>query len=274
MGSIGTAYDPGMTPEKAKYVMDTWDITGPWVSIGFANHDGKKPRKLVAGQWVRVVYYRGWFNDVPVLVESVDWSNRDIEGYQVCPKFDKKTPAAESELPNEGINTITGKKEASSADRFMGRSTIWGKDGEHRTPYMTRWWIGRLRLHIFYRGDQDPDCHDHPWDFWTFPLTPYVEEVVCWHPEHHFTFWQVVPALRFTFRPAEHTHRVIGRYDGWFPDFTAQPCIETNDKKVITIVWRSKDKRKWGFLKNRDGRWCWTPWKEYVFGNGKSAPCE
>lgn len=32
--------------------------------------------------------------------------------------------------------------------------------------------------------------------------------------------------------------------------------------------------RKWGVLRNRDGNWCWTPWREYVFGGGKNAPCE
>ena len=34
----------------------------------------------------------------------------------------------------------------------------------------TRW--GQLYLHIFHRGDQDRCPHDHPWDFWTFPLVP------------------------------------------------------------------------------------------------------
>ena len=47
-------------------------------------------------------------------------------------------------------------------DSFFGRHTIYDDAGG--TPYMTRYWIGRLRLHIFYRGDADPDCHDHPWD--------------------------------------------------------------------------------------------------------------
>ncbi len=39
------------------------------------------------------------------------------------------------------------------ADRFFGWHTIHGVDGEHSEPYMTRVWIGRLRLHVFYRGD-------------------------------------------------------------------------------------------------------------------------
>lgn len=161
--------------------------------------------------------------------------------------------------------------------------------------------LGRLRLHIFHRGDQDPDCHDHPWDFWTFPLTPYVEEVAeptGWgeyeangntysYPldsdEARFSplaaergrptyrkRWQVVPAWRLTFRPATHTHRVIGRYAGF--EQSGVPVVAF--APIVTLVWRGKDERKWGFLKHRDGKWCWVHWKSYVFGGGKSAPCE
>ena len=54
-----------------------------------------------------------------------------------------------------------------SAGKFRGWHTII-TDG---SKYMTRVWFGRLRVHVFYRGDADADPHDHPWDFWTFPLT-------------------------------------------------------------------------------------------------------
>lgn len=191
---------------------------------------------------------------------------------------------------------------------LWGKSTIYGRDGEHKTPYMTRYWFGRLRLHVFYRGDADPDCHDHPWGFWTLPLTSYVEEVVdptmtvhvanregvsiskVWPTD---TFSRVVRAFRLHYRPATHTHRVLGRYDGTYyvvnnggiEDIIAGYPPEKNDgkqrlpmyrssQKITTIVWRGKGERKWGFLKARDGRWCWTPWKEYIYGGGKSAPCE
>lgn len=178
------------------------------------------------------------------------------------------------------------------ADRFYGWHTIYGVDGEHSTPYMTRIWLGRLRLHIFYRGDADPDCHDHPWDFWTLPLTPYVEEVAtpdtkglsymealfC-GPERYKLHRQVVRAFRLSYRPATHCHRVIGRYNGqdlWdYPGRVpgSEPIPQTDARKIVTLVWRGQSGRKWGFLRNRDGQWCWTPWKEYVFGGGKHAPC-
>ena len=227
-------------------------------------------------------------------------------------------PKLRPDLPDGAVMANGMKNQTTSADRFMGRSTIWGKDGEHRTPYMTRWWIGRLRLHIFHRGDQDPDCHDHPWDFWTFPFTAYVEEVATYssikalhdmqamradglsddqinaaiengRKVGYSLSRQVVPAFRLTFRPATHTHRVLGLHSprggdstfrpGWDPFYPGDGTVDAGPAwkpgPIITLVWRSKTKRKWGFLKTREGKWCWIAWKEYVFGEGgKSAPCE
>ena len=211
-------------------------------------------------------------------------------------------------------------------NEWFGIHTVWGKDGETRSPMVTRAWIGRLRLHIFWRGDNDPDCHDHPWPFWTFPLTPYVEEFVLagivglihdghseWtDKDHHgvtrnsteieYRAIRIVPAWRWSFRRATYTHRVLGRYSGvsWYrmksgvgrPDIQMKlnlsahrfannrgivpPSItpDISPKPIITIVWRGRKEREWGFLKNREGKWCWVAWKEYVYGKGKSAPCE
>lgn len=176
----------------------------------------------------------------------------------------------------KGLTTSLGK--------LFGHSTIYGRAEEHDTPYMLRVWIGRLRLHVFYRGDQDKDCHDHPWDFWTFPFTSYVEEVV--EPsmakavQNSEAFirdskrvpgihQQVVKAWRLHFRPSTHCHRVLGRFSGKYEGGVPQ----VDQRKVVTLVVRSGVERKWGFLKNRDGKWCWTPWKDYVFGGGKDAPC-
>lgn len=168
---------------------------------------------------------------------------------------------------------LSSKNQTSSEGRLFGRSVIYGKEGEYHTPYMTRYWIGRLRLHIFYRGDLDPDCHDHPWDFWTFPLTSYVEEVAYGDKGVYSTQFEVVKAFRLHFRPATHTHRVIGRYQRDHSEAIYGPAV-AHGKRIVTIVWRSKKRRNWGFLKNRNGAWCWTDWRSYIFGGGKSAPCE
>ena len=187
----------------------------------------------------------------------------DIPG----PSFE---PELRPDLPDGATLPNGMKNQTTSAAKFMGKSVIWGKDGEHATAYMTRYWIGRLRLHVFHRGDQDPDAHDHPWGFWTFPFTSYVEEVVERDEDGHYKRFQIVPAWRLNYRPATHTHRVLGRYGGF--DVMGVPVIVT--APIVTLVWRGKDERKWGFLKHRDGKWCWVHWKSYVFGGGKSAPCE
>ncbi len=189
---------------------------------------------------------------------------------------------------------------------WFGWNTIYGRDSDKGTPYMTRIWIGRLRLHVFHHADSDPDPHDHPWDFWTFPLTSYVEEVTTQQSIRTEEDWndfsnvcsvyrghlQVVPAFRLNFRPATHCHRVLGSYSGEIVDpfggfervsaWTAAklpadrfvPLYQTPTRRIITLVWRSGEYRQWGFLKYRDGRWCWQHWKEYVLGGGKNAPCE
>ncbi len=198
---------------------------------------------------------------------------------------------------------LSQKKLTSSKGRWYGRSVIYGKEDEHATPFMTRYWLGRLRLHIFHRGDQDPDCHDHPWDFWTFPLNSYVEEVALpgrdlsiAKPLYFYKRRQIVPAFRLTFRPATHCHSVLGRWNGRHEtpargSYPEAPMVDSYDAHgthrpiqgyqpsvrpgpIVTFVWRSHGKRDWGFLKDRDGRWCYVSWREYVFGGGKSAPCE
>ena len=175
------------------------------------------------------------------------------------------------------------RKGVSSQDYLLGWHTIYGRDGRHHTPYMTRLWIGRLRLHIFHRGDQDEDCHDHPWNFWTFPLNSYLEEVVDPYVADQVrdglapvsavtrlpqTYLQVVRAFRLHFRPATHSHRVLGRFSGYSG---GQPTF--SQRRIVTLVWRSGVERKWGFLKRRDRRWCWVRWREYILEGGKDAPC-
>ncbi len=160
----------------------------------------------------------------------------------------------------------------SSEGAFIGYSTIYGVDGEHRSPYMTRFWIGRLRLHVFHRGDADPDPHDHPWPFWTFPFTSYIEEVTDYAPmqqsppEPPAMTLNLVRAFRWTYRPATHCHRVLCRNGD-------DPTKPNETRKIVTLVWRGRTERAWGFLKTRDGKWCWIGCKDYIFKGGKNAPC-
>lgn len=187
---------------------------------------------------------------------------------------------------------IGRKKSTSSQSSWCGVHTIINPDPEsgEDTPYMTRIWAGRLRFHIFHRGDADKDCHDHPWDFWTFPFTSYAEEVLFvirqaqpeGYPEYARKFsstFDVVKRFRWHFREAEHCHRVIGKTSGKIKlravdnGFVQRPEIVPG--RIVTLVWLSTPpRRKWGFWKNREGRWCWLGWRNYALEGGKHAPCE
>jgi len=165
--------------------------------------------------------------------------------------------------------------------------TIYGVDSEHDTPYMTRIRFGTpdgasLRLHMFHRGDADRDPHNHPWNFWTFPLTTYIEEetfsddIVINAKKRN-----IVRAWRWHYRPSSHLHRVLARGKeraimreqddgGWLPGKQWQlvPGI------AWTIIITGPKINAWGFLKIRDDGTCFVPWKEYIFAGGKHAPCE
>lgn len=165
-------------------------------------------------------------------------------------------------------------------------TTIFGAEAEHDTPYMTRVTLGRLRLHIFWRGDADPDPHDHPWGFWTFPLQDYLEEVVMPDDEALgfadvfgldpgvFVSQQVVKRFRLHYRPATHTHRVLGACR---ETTTADSPVRTwglTGRPLVTLVWRERESRDWGFLKFRGPDVCWEPWRRYVYEGGKHTMCE
>lgn len=124
------------------------------------------------------------------------------------------------------------------------RSTIW--IGVQK--YMDRWIIyfgwGTLRLHKFYRGDDERASHTHPWRFWTFPLTDYLEAV---YERGEFKRLNVVRAFRIHERPATYEHIVIGR----------EGCI---DKPFYTLVLSGERTNAWGFYPRPDE---FIPWRDY-----------
>ena len=123
--------------------------------------------------------------------------------------------------------------------------------------------LGNLRLHKFYRSDQDEALHDHPWRFVTFPLTSYKEWVplevqragdhnpptvqVDWENGRRL---QLVKRFRFHYRPAEYRHAVVV------------------DKPGYTLVWAGNKVRSWGFWL-RD---VFTPWRTWT-ENHPIPPC-
>lgn len=125
--------------------------------------------------------------------------------------------------------------------------TIWDRDGE-KSAYQTKVICGHFRIHIFWRGDRDPDMHDHPADFWTFPLVSYVEEYM--DEKAGGPFYRKVSAFRLHRRKAEFAHRVV---------HAAGAAGEDRTRPIVTLVWWGKKRREWGFHTNRG----WVDWRTY-----------
>lgn len=142
---------------------------------------------------------------------------------------------------------------------------VWGRDRLGGwTPYMTRLVLRRFRIHIFHRGDGDPDPHDHPWDFWTFPLTSYVETT--WDTDTANYRINLVRAWRLHWRPSSYVHCVLGRRDN------RAPFLTIREGKIITIVWARPKSHSWGFWKMCGTYMKFIPWKDYV--EGRRPPCK
>lgn len=131
--------------------------------------------------------------------------------------------------------------------------------------YMDRFIVyvkGTIRLHKFWRGDDDRAPHDHPWSFVTFPFTSYVERY--WEQEPFVRYdlthdreyvelvWvertRVVKAWRFHKRNAKFRHIVIGRADGKKTPFW-------------TLVFSAGHSNKWGFWPDPETFVYWREWK-------------
>lgn len=125
----------------------------------------------------------------------------------------------------------------------MKKRTFYGADG---SPYLTRWTLldlgrfGRICLHRFHRGDDDPDQHDHPWSFVTLILWGgYVEEFGADRRRR----WRRPGFIGY--RPANHRHRV-----------EIEPGRET-----WSLLWIAADQRPdWGFYTATG----FVHWRRYV----------
>jgi hypothetical protein len=132
----------------------------------------------------------------------------------------------------------------------------------------TKWF--NIFIHEFFRSDDDPDPHDHPFDFLTFvlkggytdesfdfypsfeidkivyresngdQLRPYHMEVQGVRSEPHY---EVVKPGQVVFRRAEHIHRVL-----------------LTNGKAWTIVVTGGNRRPWGFIK----KGTWVFWRLYL----------
>lgn len=123
-------------------------------------------------------------------------------------------------------------------------STVVGK--VTRLRYLGRWFaylgIGTVRLHKFYRGDNDRASHTHPWAFWTMPLTSYVEDRF---DKGRYLGRFTVKAFRWHYRPTTFEHIVVGRET----DCDCRDCgnATVNSKPFYTVVIGGNKSNEWGF---------------------------
>lgn len=121
----------------------------------------------------------------------------------------------------------------------MATKLVWGEFlGPEECPYMRRWFLqtplGTVRLHHFWRGDDDRALHDHPWGFVTFVLAGGYTDVTP-------TGREVLRPGSVRYRPAHHLHRVEADGPAW------------------TFVVSGPKRRSWGFV-DHDGWMHWSKW--------------
>jgi len=148
-----------------------------------------------------------------------------------------------------------------TTDIYLRRFYIYPRTG----PTEDNKLVPRLYLHKFYRGDEDPHMHDHPWPFTSLILTKGYWEETPWDAkddkdweigETRYPSWgpdegdwrerKFYPALSILRRPATWKHRVILEKGG----------------QAWTLVKTGVKERSWGF---------WVkdtlcPWRQYNDG--------
>ena len=138
--------------------------------------------------------------------------------------------------------------------------------GINGNAYLDRWIAylggGTLRLHRFWRGDDDRASHTHPWWFITFPLTSYWEAV---YKEGVLQEVREVKRFRFHFRPAHFEHIVLGRQMqpvyGRHPVYNPEPDMEVDERPFWTFVISGHRTNAWGFYP-KPGKF--VPWREWA----------
>lgn len=135
---------------------------------------------------------------------------------------------------------------------FKYRDIMGRGHGGSQTLYLRRFFILQTRwfkifLHKICRSDDDPDPHDHPWNFATLILRGgYYDERHMWDGvERTELVGDKMTPGRVAYRKAEHIHRVR---------------LLDESKPTWTLVLLGKRVRKWTFV---------TPngpvyWREYL----------
>lgn len=132
--------------------------------------------------------------------------------------------------------------------------------GDHKDPYLLRWWIiprnnfFNIYLHKFLRSDDPRAPHDHPWHSFSILLKGCMRERCIERYIYDSDGEKVGYSVstkkvkRFMYRNAEYIHQIlIKEGETAWTLFLTGPAI-----------------RKWGFHCLGFNRFKWVPWREFV----------
>lgn len=119
--------------------------------------------------------------------------------------------------------------------------------GDADSVYMSRWYLyegKRFELHLNYFRRSDFDVmHDHPFDFYTFPLWRGYWDETLWGIKRVWPGW-------IYFRPSTHRHRVR--------------LIKEKPALTLVLAKLQSNSREWGFWPKQG----WVSWKDYFRSEG------
>ena len=136
------------------------------------------------------------------------------------------------------------------------RSTVYIRGEKYLLRYIAYLGPIGLRLHKFYRGDDDRASHTHPWPFITFPFATYRERRFKEGVEIPGPFY--VKAFRFHYRPSTHEHIVVNRVK--IDEYAGFAAYTSDLRPFWTFVITGPIVQTWGFYP-KPGKF--VPWQEY-----------
>lgn len=141
--------------------------------------------------------------------------------------------------------------------KFWPHRDIWKKINGVDTLYLRRFymtprkWPIRVFLHNIFESDDDPDCHDHPWDF---------SSLILWNGYNEHTWLTNYNRGHKGFEPKYHGMFSFRKMKAEF----IHKVELVDHKPAITLVFAKKARRNWGFWPTRNQVTFWKEWRQYL----------
>ena len=132
----------------------------------------------------------------------------------------------------------------------------------HLTPWKHWPFKNRLYLHIFYRPDEDPWVHDHPFDFGSLVLWGGYTEAIWSKPETQARY-------NYKIESFENEPFLVRGRRNWFSwkkvkAEHAHTIVKLDRTPTITLVVRGEKIRDWNFWVPGKEAPRAVPWYEYL----------